>query len=246
MNPEHAEPASSLIDPLPEDVDLSAFLVDESRQISADLQRLIHLAAPVAVYQRPYIPVSVGRLVAVDEAFDQLDFEPVGEPVIPAGELLFVAATPGVKYQFSCLWGGQPFPDTPTVRLRVAIPDAMIKYQRRRSERVVAPLGLPFRAEFGLGSRQFELSVDDLSLGGVGLRIGTQRAGLLYVGRRLSRVRLSLGHGEEIVVDLDIRSRRAWHTYLLGEQYLIGCRFVSLTPAEESILREALSRLSVA
>lgn len=239
-----ADLASRVSAPLPEAPEVISVHIEEPARIVRALQLLVSMAAPVAIYLSPESPLAVGRIVSVTEDYGYFDFEALGEPLIPAGRLLFVAVIPGIKLQFHCQWGGQPFPDTPTVRLRAGMPAGLVKYQRRRTERVSAPLGRPFRAELSVAGRLFELGIDDLSLGGVGLRTGAAQASLLYIGRRLPRVRLLLGGDLELTVAMDVRSRRTWHSYLLGEQFLIGCRFISLLPAQESVLREAIANMT--
>jgi flagellar brake protein len=221
-------------------VDLGPYVVNDAQQIAAELQVLVNSGVTVTLYPAPEAPFILGHVVAVDAQAGSFVFEPVGEPTVPAGELLFVATMLGVKLQFSCTWGGEA---KPVVRLRTDLPASLIKLQRRRFARLEAPLGLPFSAEFSIGGRQYTLSLDDLGLGGVGLRAAPREASLLYVGRRLPKVRLLLGHDEELMVNLDVRSRRAWHTYLLGEQFLIGCRFIDLKTADEEILHQALAQL---
>lgn len=233
--------AGSISEPIGAEVDVASFLVEDARQILGDLQWLVDGSVPVTLYPAAKGPFILGRLAAIDLPGGRFTFDPLGEPTIPAGELLFVATVQGVKLQFSCGWAGQA---KPVARLELDLPVRLIKLQRRRFVRHEAPLGLPFQAEFGLGGRTYTLSVDDLALGGVGLRATPRDAALLYVGRRLARVRLLLGHDESLVVDLDVRSRRAWRTYLLGEQFLVGCRFIELGKADEDILRQALARLT--
>jgi flagellar brake protein len=227
-------------EPIPDGIDLSPFLIGDARRIAAELQGLAELATPVTLYPAPQAPFILGRLAAVNIQAGSFVYEPLGEPDIAAGELLFVATLNGVRFQFSCSWSGQA---GPVARFTAPLPAQLVKLQRRRFARLEAPLGLPFRAEFGLAGRSYALNVDDLGLGGVGLRAAPREAALLYVGRRLSRVSLLLGHEETIMVDLDVRSRRAWHTYLLGEQFLVGCRFIDLAASQEDSLRRALAQL---
>lgn len=235
-----ASPADGISEPIQTGVDLTPYVLEDARHVATELQMLADSGVPVTLYPSPQSPFILGHLGAVDAQAGRWVFEPVGEPTVPAGELLFVATVQGIKLQFSCTWEGQ---EQPVARLTLDLPPRLIKLQRRRFARLAPPLGLPFRAEFGLGGRPYTLSVDDLCLGGVGLRAAPREAALLYVGRRLPRVRLVLGHGESVVVDVDVRSRRAWRTYLLGEQFLIGCRFIELAKTDEETLRQALAQL---
>lgn len=115
--------------------------------------------------------------------------------------------------------------------------------QRRRYTRVPAPVGLPFMAEFTLGGRIRVLGVDDLARGGIGLRASPTQATLLYVGRRLPRVWVELGSGRSFQTELEVRSRRLLQTFLLGQQYVVGCRFTDLSASAETIVEHAVAEL---
>lgn len=115
--------------------------------------------------------------------------------------------------------------------------------QRRRYARVHAPVGLPFMAEFSLGGRLRVLGVDNIARGGIGLRASPTQAALLYVGRRLPRVWLELGAGRGFLAALEVRSRRVLQTFLLGQQYVVGCRFTGLSAPAEAIVEHALAEL---
>lgn len=115
--------------------------------------------------------------------------------------------------------------------------------QRRRYARVHAPVGLPFTAEFTLGGRLRVMGVDNVARGGIGLRASPMQAALLYVGRRLPRVWLELGPGRGFQAELEVRSRRGLQTFLLGQQYVVGCRFTDLSAPAQAIVEHALAEL---
>lgn len=117
--------------------------------------------------------------------------------------------------------------------------------QRRLYARWHAPVGMPFMAEFTLGGRLRVLSVDNIALGGIGLRASPTQAALLYVGRRLPRVWVEFGPGRGFMTELEIRSRRLLQTFLLGEQYVVGCRFTGLSAPAEAIVEHALAELEL-
>ena len=238
-----ANPAQLPCEPIGNDVVVAPFVFDDPGVVTAALQSLVDSQAVVTLHAGG--AAILGRLTEIDAARCRFVF--VSDGVIdPApGNLLFVAALQGVKLQFACDRPASPAtePQSPS-RLTLAMPPSVIKLQRRRYSRQDAPLGLPFRAEFKIFSRAYELGVDDLALGGVGLRASPREAALLAAGRHLPRVTLVLGNNERCVVDLMICSRRDWNSYLLGPQVHIGCRFVKLSPSAEDTLCLALGRLT--
>jgi hypothetical protein len=106
-----------------------------------------------------------------------------------------------------------------------------------------APVGLPFTAEFTLGGRLRVMGVDNVARGGIGLRASPIQAALLYVGRSLPRVWLELGPGRGFQAGLEVRSRRVLQTFLLGQQYVVGCRFTDLSAPAQAIVEHALAEL---
>ncbi|KAF7599948.1 MAG: hypothetical protein CGU28_06510 [Candidatus Dactylopiibacterium carminicum] len=231
------------VEPIPADMDVSPFTVLDVLQITQDLQRLAESGAAITLYPPGQVSYVLGRLGEVDGAAGKIVFDPVGEPIVPTGEQLFVALQGGTKYQFVTAWQPEA-PGMSARRMAMPLPQRLVKLQRRRHMRQNAPIGLPFQADFGFAGRAYSLSVVDLSPGGVGLRASPKEAGRLVIGRRLPQVRLWLGDGIAIEVDLEIRSRFLWRTYLLGEQYLIGCSFPALGADDEAVLQAALARLN--
>ncbi|AKJ27447.1 flagellar brake protein [Caldimonas brevitalea] len=230
-------------EPIGNDIDVGPYRLTDPVQIGVALQALATAAEAVTAYP-PDIAASVlGRVTSVDMAARRWTFETLVETPVPDGAALFVAISHGIKLQFGLdvvQW--QLVPGQPT-RATCPFPAELIKLQRREFHRLDAPLGRPYVAEFTLHGQHYALNVYDLSLGGVGLRAAPHEAVGLSVGRRLSKVRLELGHGELLVVDLDIRLRRAFRSYLLGEQFHIGCRFVDLATTTQADLKRITGQL---
>lgn len=225
--------------PIGADVVIAPFVFDDAGVVTAALQSLLDSQAAVTLHAGG--EAVLGWLSAVDATARRFVFETAAPVTLAPGTLLFVATLHGVKLQFACDW---PAASAAQSCLPIAMPPSVIKLQRRRYSRQDAPLGLPFRAEFKIFSRAYELGVDDLALGGVGLRASPREAALLAPGRRLPRVTLVFGSDERCVVDLEVCSRRDWNSYLLGPQAHIGCRFVKLSSAAEDLLCLALGRLT--
>ncbi|MFT4174953.1 MAG: flagellar brake protein [Rhodocyclaceae bacterium] len=228
-------------EPVRSEADLSPYFVTEPLEIDMALRALVDSKTIVTLYPPAGAPRVLGWLAAVDGAGGRFVFETIEPLATQDGALLFVATLNGVKLQFTC--PDAPVPVSPSC-IALAVPPHIIRLQRRRYSRFEAPLGLPFRAQFGVGGKQCEAGVDNLALGGIGLRLTPAEGKLLYIGRQLRGVRIALGHDGDIVVDLEVRSVRTWSSYLLGKLVLVGCRFVGLPAAAEAQLRHTLDRLA--
>lgn len=226
--------AADVCEPVPAGLDLAPYLVSNAAEIALLLQPLIACGTAVTLYLPDRSANCPGWLIA-DRA-GHLAFRAASVQDLPPGSWLFVGLVQGVKVQFSC--------EVQTVArhdgaFAIPHPDSLVWLQRRRFVRLGAPLGR-FRAEFVAGFRNYALSIEDISLGGVGLRASPKEGGLLYVGRKLLRARLELGLDEIVTVDMEVRSRRLWHTYLLGEQFHVGCRFIALAPSAHAGLQRVM------
>ncbi|WP_428001427.1 hypothetical protein [Acidovorax sp.] len=132
------------------------------------------------------------------------------QPQLQPGSVLLVAMPLGIALQLraSGHWA-DTMPGAP-LQLVAGLPDHIIHLQRRRFPRLETPLGQPFRAEFMLYGETFSMGVDDVSIGGLGLRASAHEGRLLMPSQQLRRVRVELGHGASpLMVDLEVRSRRA-------------------------------------
>lgn len=115
--------------------------------------------------------------------------------------------------------------------------------ERRSTPRRDVPLGPAVRVEFVLLGRARSLSVDDVSLGGLGLRGTVEEGRGLFLGQKVSQARVMVGDQLVLVTDLEVRIRRSFRSFLAGEQVHIGCRFVGLNPLAEAELQRLLSQL---
>lgn len=231
------------IEPVPPGTDLGAFAVADEWEISALLRMLIECAEPLTVYAGDGMPCWA-YVVAQDALSGELQLQLRQAGGLPAAgtDLLCVANLQGIKVQFSCDVLGHALVATDD-RCRVTRPRSIARLQRRRFLRIETPLGLPYSASLMLGGRMVEMGMDNLSLGGVALRASPREARLVYVGQRLSRVWLELGHDVVLQTELEVRSRRVWSSFLLGEQHLVGCCFTSLTEDARETVRRTLDSM---
>lgn len=237
------ENAPAWIEPVPAGTDLGAFAVSDEWEISALLRMLIECAEPLTVYAADGVPCWA-YLVAQDALSGELRLQLLQTGDIPAtgAGLMCVASLQGIKVQFTCEVLGRS-PVTTGDNYRVTRPRCVARLQRRRFLRIETPLGLPYSASLMLGGRMVEMGMDNLSLGGVALRASPREARLVYVGQRLPRVWLELGHDVVLQTELEVRSRRAWSSFLLGEQHLVGCCFTLLTEEARETVRRTLDSM---
>jgi hypothetical protein len=240
-----AEAALPAIEPVGADVDIAPFRFQDPQYIAMALQALAAEGDLVTVYPAGGAAFLSGRVAGVQPQAGQFVVEVGAAQAPPPGPVLLVAMPLGIRLQ--CLASGQWVAGPGgALQLVAGLPGEIIHLQRRRFPRLDAPLGQPFRADFVLQGEAFTLGVDDVSIGGIGLRAHASEGSRLMPGQQLRRVRVELGQGNTLLVDLEVRSRRAFRSFLAGEQLHFGCRFMDLGPAASDGLRLVLSRLDAA
>jgi c-di-GMP-binding flagellar brake protein YcgR len=147
----------------------------------------------------------------------------------PAGPATLVAALSGnAKVQFELAQEWRCLPGEPHL-VPAQFPPFCLVLNRRAAQRVGTPVGVHNIASFNVFGKFFQLPVDDVSLGGVGLRATPEEAFGLRVGNTIAGVRLQLGPALVLTADLEVRLVRPFKTFLLGEQVQIGCSFSNIS-----------------
>ncbi|MFT3857238.1 MAG: PilZ domain-containing protein [Aquabacterium sp.] len=115
--------------------------------------------------------------------------------------------------------------------------------ERRACVRLDPPLGRPYAVSFTWLGETLQFSVHNVSLGGIAFRVPLHHEDVFRPGRVLQGVQLELGSGRHLLTDLEVRLCRPMRTRLLGDQLHVGCRFVHLTPAQQTLLAHAMAAL---
>lgn len=219
--------------------------VTHAKTIVAALREMSVASEPVSIYLADGVHCICGRLVQIVEPATGVRFVVLTEPapIPPEGPALLVAGADTLRLQFQANFSWRQNSDQ-TLEGTADVPGHMLRRQRRRFARLEMPLGPTLRAEFHAQGKKRVMTLDDLSVGGVGLR-GPQREHRdLLTNQRLERVRLDLGHGTVLLdMKLDVCSRRSYRSFLAGEQLHFGCQFAELTDSAKSVIEGVLERM---
>jgi len=221
----------------PAAVDLSYYRLSTPvavQQVLESLQRqqaVMTLLADVpdahAVHDAGGRPCGMAVLSQVDAEQQRLVMEVSGALLPLPAAVLVVAHLPG-SWQLQASW-----------------PTQVLQHQRRRHPRLQLPLGQRYEASFMFGQRHCVLHMDDLSQGGVALRGTRSETSMLFMGRKISKVVLDLGSGVQVQVDLTVRSRRSYKSFLLGEQVMVGCSLEGMTDEVQAALARIMQERGV-
>jgi c-di-GMP-binding flagellar brake protein YcgR len=213
-------------------------------QIFDTLSTLAQTGEAITVYPMGQDFV-MARIDAVDQERRTFLLDLAADSSLPAGKAVFTAALGGnAKIQFELDAGWSFVPDRSQV-IELPLPDVCKVMNRRAEARLETPLGGSFGARFTIMGKVFELALYDFSCGGVGLRATPQQADELYVGKKLEGVELELGPSLTIQADLEVRLKRPYRTFLLGQQVQVGCRISNISMVMKQRLERAVSKVQM-
>ena len=213
-------------------------------QIFDTLSTLAQTGEAITVYPMGQ-DVVMARIDAVDPDRRSFILDLLEDSILPEGKAVFAAALGGnAKIQFELDANWSIVPGRSQV-VELPLPDTCKVMNRRAESRLETPLGGSYGARFTLLGKVFELALYDFSLGGVGLRATPHQADELYVGKRLEAVELDLGPSLTIQADLEVRLKRPFRTFLLGEQVQVGCRISNISMVMKQRLERAVSKVQM-
>ncbi|SEF31853.1 flagellar brake protein [Variovorax sp. NFACC27] len=165
--------------------------------------------------------------------------------LLAAARCHFEAQQDGVRVEFSIAspretrYEGLP-------AFEADFPEVLVYMQRREYFRVDAPIVESYTCSGSLPKGDaFSFEVQDLSLGGVGLRTRDARAAGLQLGTYLRDCELSLGTLGRLTLDMELVSLRPAVQPNGTLRYQLGFRFLALPPGAETALQRLVTRLEM-
>lgn len=175
--------------------------------------------------------------------FDVSGSEESNLAFLRAGRCQFIADVDGIRLQFpgegqkTAQWSGEQV-------LAVAIPNSLLRLQRREFFRLRLPTSKPYLCRFRLGSpEEMALPIYDISVGGIGIMV-TEKPRFETM-EQIERCSLDLRESGLLRVALEIRyivtiegrlNRPVWH---------MGCKFLKLAPASETAIQRFMARIEI-
>jgi c-di-GMP-binding flagellar brake protein YcgR len=218
--------------------DYSQYLLHSRAEIRAVLRSIVQKGALTTVHFDEGRYFFLTSLIGFSPDNEQIVLdvgsnEEMNERALRADKLIFTAIVDKVKIQFRLdglrrvSYEGRP-------AFAGAVPDQLLRLQRREFFRLSTPVANPIRLNVALapGGKAVNIPLLDISGGGVGLMVPPDLAGLLEKGQILKDCRIALpGEG---LLDVDLCVRNMFEvTNRGGSRYLrVGCEFADLSPAQ--------------
>ncbi|MDN0074666.1 flagellar brake protein [Crenobacter sp. SG2303] len=231
-----------------EQLDLARFTLSTPVSVAHHLKSIVNAGQMLTVFSNHGKTFILTRLLEVDQRNGTLVFDWGGDAeanrqLLASDRQIFVCAPEGVKTQFSTgrvrevNFDGRP-------AFEVALPPEVIKLQRREFFRVPTRVSAPIECQIAdHAAGPVVLPLFDISLGGVGLWLPDTSDAGYEIGTVFSGCQIDLKPLGVLRVDLEIRH----HQPVLqrnGKQVLrLGCAFVSLSNATESLVQRFVAQL---
>ena len=230
----------------------SKYLLYSRSEIIFVLRAVLQKGSMITVYFDQGQSFLLTSLLDVDAEkgsllFDMGSNEEMNRKASKADRLLFTTSLDKVKVQFSLKHleqvqhAGRP-------AFRSAIPETVLRLQRREYYRLSTPIANPIRCALQIqgedGTReQADPPLLDISGGGVGLMVDTARADSFKVGTVFTDCRMMLPEEGALVATLIVRNAFDVTTKT-GNHYLrVGCEFVDLPGTRLTMVQRYITRI---
>ncbi len=224
--------------------DDARFAVERPAEIVSVLKKIMHNGQLVIAYPDGGADFALTSLLAVmpDTAEIVLDVSPdaaANKRLLAAKKVLMETSHDQVKVKFAVdevrqvRYKGRP-------ALRIPLPGFLVRVQRREHYRIATPITKPLICTLptrdGSPGMQAETIVLDISIGGVALMDNHGAAGF-QIGDVFRDCRIGLPEAGTLMVSLEVRN--SFDTPLKNGLSFrrCGCRFLNLTPANESLVQ---------
>jgi c-di-GMP-binding flagellar brake protein YcgR len=233
-------------------VDLSPYEVHSRREILALLRAIKDAKQLVSLLVDGGADAVVTSILDIDEAGNMVvvDSAPSGQlnqRIIASSNISFETVLDRIRILFAtdaiipCTFNGQP-------AFRFAVPQTLVRLQRREFYRVPTPVANPVRCvirmpdENGDDTVTVTTALYNISAGGVAL-IDEKRLLDNAIGRVYPECRIDLPGGMPITATLEVRN---YQDFTLANGRLIrriGCMFVNLPAALEAAVQRYITKL---
>lgn len=232
--------------------DYSQYLLHSKTEIVAVLRSLVQKKVLLTVHfdqGRSYFVTMMFAIAGGGDKFliDAAAEEAMNAKALKANRLFFSAILDKVKIQFS-LDGLQPAEFDGRPALTGAVPETLLRLQRREFFRLSTPIANPVRLCTTVqhpvhGARPVDIPLLDISGGGVGLMVPTDLASLLEKGLTLDSCKIMLPGEGLLVATLAVRNTYDVSTRSGARYVRIGCEFVDLPAARLTVVQRYIIRI---
>ncbi|AXT48501.1 flagellar brake protein [Chromobacterium haemolyticum] len=229
-------------------LDLAKYTLSTSVEIAHHLAGIAKNGHMVTVFSNKGKTFILTRFLEVDHKAGTLVFDWGADPetnehLLASERNVFVCSPEGVKTQFvtgqvrRVEWEGQP-------AFQADLPGQVIKLQRREFFRIQTPVASPVMCHVAdYPHKPVDLALFDVSLGGVSMWLPQPGTPGFDIGQQYQRCTLDLKPLGALHIGLEVRHRLAAKLRNGNEAVRIGCSYLGLTPAMETLIQRYVGLL---
>ena len=228
--------------------ELERCTLSSRREIIFQTRNLIRQKARVAVTfdegRRSFLTL----LIDLSEDKDMLYFDIGGsdetnQAFLKSQRCQFSAVVEGIRIQFAGRDLRQTKLDGEPV-LATALPKTMLRLQRRDAFRLQLPTTKPYICRIRRGSpAEQALPIYDISVGGIGIQITEEPQ--VEAAQHLENCWLDLRESGLFSATLEVRYITHTESRLNKPIWHIGCQFINLSPANETLIQRFMAKIEV-
>lgn len=228
------------------------YLLRSKSEIVSVLRSLIQRRAPLGAYFTQGSSFLVTSVLALDSDSGELVLDAgrdddVYRQALQAEKLILSATLDKVKIQFALSHLSETW-DAGRPAFRAALPDIVLRLQRREYFRLSTPVAKPVKfvatiRRMDASALVVEASLLDISGGGVGLMASPSLAALLQRGAVLADCKMTLPDEGLLVANLCVRNKFDVTTRGGSRYVRVGCEFVALPGARMSMVQRYITRI---
>jgi c-di-GMP-binding flagellar brake protein YcgR len=229
------------------DPDISNYMIHSRMEIIYILRAIQHKNELVTAYFNQGKDFLLTSIVEVDSddgtvIFDYGANELLNKRILESDKIILVTTQDKVKVQFvtgrvqEIEYLGRP-------AFRAALPDELLKLQRREYYRLATPVINPIKCSITKPDNgKIDVPIADISLGGIAI-IHYHEKLEFEIGDRFNACRILLPDIGSVVTDIEIRNEQEITMKNGTKDYRAGCMFIELRSNQQAMIQRYIIKL---
>ncbi len=227
--------------------EVSNYMIHSRMEIVYILRAIQHKNELVTAYFNQGADFILTSIIDVDSdngtvVFDYGANELLNKRIMASEKIILVTTQDKVKVQF-VIGRMQEIVHLGRPAFRSALPDALLKLQRREYYRLATPLINPIKCSIPQpGNTKIEVPIADISLGGIAIT-HYQEYMQLEIGARFNACRILLPDIGTVATDMEIRNEQEITMKNGAKNHRAGCMFVDLHSSQQAMIQRYIIKL---
>lgn len=227
-----------------EPADYGEYMLHNAMEILHVLRQMQQRGSQITLFFNEGADLLLTTLITVDErglVFDYGASEAVNQRALKAGKLFCITQIDKVRVQF-IVRGLKPATHAGQPAFRAALPNSLLRLQRREYFRLVMPVTRRLTCQIPVDGERIEIDVVDLSGGGIAVMVPPKTMSF-HAGMTFPGCKIELRDIGVITTTVEVRS--IFELTLRNGAHVkrAGCRFVDIPPAMTNLVQRYITKV---